>query len=171
MSGVASRPPDPGGQYKVKLILLWFATWKNGTWITPRVGHRTRRVFPVVSPTGKAIWSLSPHGEATLAADRAAFSALCEFLRDHDEQRAVIGLQIENEPGTLGSPRDYGPAGEAAYRGEVPAELIERLRAAEGGRVHALWQAAGGREGGDWRSGREGECSPLDHRPLHRPHR
>lgn len=151
------------GQYKVKLVLLWFATWKNGDMdYAPAWVKQDPARFPrVVSPTGKAIWSLSPHAEATLAADRAAFSALCEFLRDHDKGRAVIGLQIENEPGTLGSPRDYGPAGEAAYRGEVPAELIERLRAAEGGRVHALWQAAGGREGGDWETlfGREGgEC-------------
>ena len=139
-------------RYEVKLILLWFATWKNGDMdYAPAWVKRDPARFPrVISPTGKAIWSLSPHGEATLAADRAAFSALCAFLRDHDEKRSVIGLQIENEPGILGSPRDYGPAGEAAYRAEVPATLIGRLREAGAGRVYDLWQAAGARGAGNW---------------------
>jgi len=142
---------------------LWFATWKNGDMdYAPAWVKEDPARFPrVVSPTGRSIWSLSPHAETTLAADRAAFCALCEYLRDHDDERAVIGLQIENEPGILGSPRDYGPAGEAAYRAEVPAELVARLRTAEGGSVQALWRAAGGREAGDWEAlfGREGaEC-------------
>jgi hypothetical protein len=139
-------------EYDLRLILLWFATWKNGDMdYAPAWVKMDPERFPrVVSPTGKAIWSLSPHAETTLAADRAAFGALCAFLRDNDSRGAVIGLQIENEPGILGSPRDYGPAGEAAYRGPVPAALIDRLRAAGAGRVYDIWQAAGGRGAGSW---------------------
>ncbi len=147
-------------RYELKLILLWFATWKNGDMdYAPAWVKRNPQRFPrVVSVTGAAIWSLSPHGEATLSADRAAFTALCAYLRDEDRERAVIGLQIENEPGILGSPRDYGASGEAAYRSEVPPALIARLRESDAGRVFDIWQQAGARTAGDWENvfGRHG---------------
>jgi len=138
--------------YGMRLILLWFATWKNGDMdYAPAWVKRSPERFPrVVSVTGAPIWTLSPHSEATLAADRAAFVALCRFLRDEDREHAVIGLQIENEPGILGSPRDYGPAGEEQYREQVPAVLIARIREAGTGTVYDAWQAAGAHWSGDW---------------------
>ena len=50
-------------RYGVKLILLWFATWKNGNMDYAPVWVKTnpKRFKRVISATGKAIWNLSSH--------------------------------------------------------------------------------------------------------------
>ena len=137
----------------VKLVLLWFGAWKNGdmdyapAWVKTDSGrfHRVR------TPTGKDCWVLSSHCPANLAADQRAFTALCAHLKQADAvARTVIALQIENEPGILGSDRDYGPDGQADFERPVPADLIAQLRAAGRGPVFDLWRAAGGRATGSW---------------------
>lgn len=137
----------------VRLVLLWFATWKNGSmdytpaWVKTDPGRFKR----VTAPTGRSIWVLSSHCQATLDADQRAFTELCAYLKAHDgAERTVIALQIENEPGILGSDRDHGPEAQACYHGPVPAELVERMRANGQGRVYDLWQQAGGAEAGTW---------------------
>jgi beta-galactosidase GanA len=140
-------------QYGIRLVLLWFGTWKNGcmqyapTWVKANPGRFKR----VTSPTGKDVWVLSTHCQANFEADRSAFSALCGHLKAKDSiERTVIALQIENEPGILGSDRDYGPEGQAAFESPVPAEFVARMKAAGRGRVYDLWQEAGGRDSGTW---------------------
>jgi hypothetical protein len=140
-------------QYEVRLVLLWFGTWKNGSmdyapvWIKANP-ERFRRVL---SPAGKDLWVLSSHCQANFDADRSAFTALCKHLQSRDSrERTVIAVQIENEPGILGSDRDYGPEAQAVYESPVPSGLIDRMKAADRGSVYAAWQAAGGKESGDW---------------------
>lgn len=113
----------------VRVVLLWFASWKNGNtsyapeWVKsdpvrfPR--NRTR--------DGGNHFALSPHGRATLAADKKAFVALMTYLRDHDPQNTVIMIQPENEVGTWGVTRDFSPAADALFKGPVPAELVAKL--------------------------------------------
>jgi hypothetical protein len=49
---------------------------------------------------------LSTGAQATFEADRKAFTALCRPLKANDgDERTVIAVQIENEPGILGSDR------------------------------------------------------------------
>lgn len=144
---------DAAREYGVRLVLLWFGTWKNGNmeYAPAWVKCDPQRFKRVISPTGKALWVLSSHCEATREADRRAFVGLCRHLREHDgDAHTVIALQIENEPGILGSARDYGPEGEAEYRAPAPSALIGHLREAGGGPVYARWQWAGGREEGSW---------------------
>ena len=89
-------------RHGIKLILLWFATWKNGVMDYPPEWVKTnpQRFKRVISSTGKGIWGLSPHCQANLEADKKAFTAFCSYLKDKDSiKRTVIGLQIENEPG------------------------------------------------------------------------
>jgi len=140
-------------EHGLKLIILWFATWKNGcmkyapAWVK-RDPERFRRVQ---TPAGAPLAVLSPHCQANWEADRRAFCALLEHLRRVDgEQRTVIAIQVENEPGSIGSDRDYGPDGQAAYQAPVPSELVAALRRAQGGPVHAAWQANGARQEGSW---------------------
>lgn len=137
---------------EVKLVLLWFATWKNGNmgYAPAWVKTSPERFKRVVPPTGNAIWVLSSHCQATLDADRRAFTALCAHLKAVDDDRTVIALQIENEPGILGSNRDYGPEAQAVFDGPVPADLVAKMRAKGAGRVFDLWQAAGGKAVGTW---------------------
>jgi beta-galactosidase GanA len=122
---------DSARQYGLKLILLWFASWKNGNmdytpaWVKTNPGRFKR----VISPTGKDVWDLSSHCQANLEADKKAFVAFCKHLREKDSiERTVIALQIQNEPGIIGSDRDYGPEGQAAYDSPVPAKLVTAMK-------------------------------------------
>jgi hypothetical protein len=140
-------------RHRVKLILLWFGTWKNGDMdYTPAwVKMDPARFRRVISPTGKDVWVLSSHCQANFEADRRAYTALSQHLKTYDShQHTVIAVQIENEPGILGSDRDYGPDGQADYEKQVPAGLVEKMKLAGPGRIHDVWMAAGGRESGAW---------------------
>jgi hypothetical protein len=140
-------------RYDVKLVVLWFATWKNGNMeYTPAwVKTNPQRFKRVLSPTGKDVWVLSSHCQATFEADRRAFTALCQHLKEKDgAERTVIAVQIENEPGIIGSDRDYGPEGQAAFEKPVPGAWVDKMKTAGQGIVYDLWQQAGGQEAGSW---------------------
>ena len=140
-------------RHGLKLVLLWFGTWKNGDmdYAPAWVKTNPARFHRVISPTGKDCWVLSSHCAANLEADRRAFVALCDHLRAADGvERTVIAIQIENEPGILGSDRDYGADGQADFERPVPAELIAAMRQAGEGQVFDLWRAAGQRASGSW---------------------
>jgi hypothetical protein len=79
----------------------------------------------VTDAKGKVLNSMSPHSAATLAADKRAFAALMRHLREADAQRTVIMVQVQNEPVTYGSVRDYGAAAQKSFDGPVPAVLAE----------------------------------------------
>jgi beta-galactosidase GanA len=119
-------------EYKVRLVLLWFGTWKNGNmeYVPAWVKANPDRFRRVTNPFGNTVWVLSSHCEATRQADERAFVGLMAHLRDHDAQGTVIAVQIENEPGILGSDRDYGPEAQATFDAPVPAELVSRMQAA-----------------------------------------
>ena len=113
-----------------RLILLWFGTWKNGQMHYVPVWMKTDTVrFPrMIDARGKPIDVMSPHAETTLAADRAGFVALMTHLKAVDGDRhTVIAVQVENEPGAIGSVRDHGAAAEREFAGQVPADLVARL--------------------------------------------
>jgi hypothetical protein len=140
-------------KYRLKLILLWFATWKNGVmdFVPPWVKTNTKRFHRVISITGRVTWGLSPHCKSNVEADKKAFSALCSHLKDKDGfDHTVIGIQVENESGIIGSDRDYGPEGEAAFDRPVPAKLVSTMKAVGQGNVYEIWQQAGNKESGSW---------------------
>lgn len=112
-----------------RLILLWFATWKNnGPNYAPAWVKLDNDRFPrVVREDGVVLNSLSPHAQSTLDADRRAFARLMAHLREHDRERTVIMVQPQNEPGTYGGVRDYSPLARQAFEGQVPQALLERL--------------------------------------------
>jgi len=116
-------------EHDVRLVLLWFATWKNnGPAYAPRWVKTDNTRFPrVVTRDGRSIGSLSPHAPATLEADRKAFVAFMQHLKAADPQRTVIMVQPENEPGTYGSVRDFSPMAQKLFDGPVPAELLQKL--------------------------------------------
>ena len=65
--------------------------------------------------------SPSPFAAASLEADKTAFTAFMRHLKAADPQRTVIMVQVENEPGTWGSVRDYSPAAQKLFEAPVPA--------------------------------------------------
>jgi beta-galactosidase GanA len=136
----------------LRLILLWFGTWKNGTmkYAPGWVKRNQHRFWRVIAPGGNPLSVLSSHCEATCAADRQAFCALMSHLHQYDAEGTVIAIQIENEPGTIGSDRDYGPEPEQAFTGAVPPRLIRAMEAAPESPITAIWRRHGALTNASW---------------------
>ncbi len=128
----------------VRLALLWFGTWKNGQMhYVPEWIKRDDATYPRMRDAdGEPIDVLSPHAPASLEADARAFAALMRHLRKVDGgKRTVILVQVENEPGAIGSVRDHGPLGEAAFARPVPAQIAAKL-----GKPAGTWRQLFGSE-------------------------
>lgn len=130
-------------EHKVRLVLLWFATWKNnGPNYAPAWVKLDNKRFPrVVTADGRTLNSLSPLAAETLEADKKAFVQLMRHLKQADPQRTVIMVQPENEPGTYGAPRDFSPLAQKAFDGPVPEALIKKL-----GKQPGTWKQALGND-------------------------
>ena len=116
---------------KVRLVLLWFGTWKNtGANYAPEWVKFNNARFPrMLDQEGKPIACLSPQGEETLKADKKAFVALMSHIKKIDEaHRTVIMMQVQNEVGTYGFARDYAPKAEAAFNQPVPEAVLKRKK-------------------------------------------
>ncbi|MGW8190247.1 DUF5597 domain-containing protein [Sphingomonas hankookensis] len=111
----------------VRLVLLWFGTWKNGnmSYVPAWMKRDTTRFPRVMTAEGKPIEVLSPIAAASRDADARAFAALMAHLKAVDGARGtVIMVQVQNEAGTLGADRDHSPAAETLFRAQVPADMI-----------------------------------------------
>ncbi|HYC83839.1 MAG TPA: DUF5597 domain-containing protein [Chryseosolibacter sp.] len=114
----------------LRLILLWFATWKNGSnhYMPQWMKLQPDKYFNMVDKNMKEIDSPSPHAEATLEADTRAFSAFMRHLKDIDRQHTVIMVQVQNEPGSWGAVRDYSPKAQKIFDGPVPAAALKAMK-------------------------------------------
>ena len=113
--------------HKLHLVVLWFGTWKNGNmhyapnWIKADTAKYPR----IIRPDGEPIDVLSPLSRNTLEADKAAFTALTRHLKEIDgEAHTVLFIQVENEPGNIGSVRDFSAQANRQFAGQVPADLL-----------------------------------------------
>ena len=110
----------------VRLVLLWFGLWKNGgSSYTPAWVKTNSDYFYMCGMDGRMVESVSPFCEDAVKADQEAFSRLMEHLRDTDEERTVIMVQVENETGIWGHPRDYCKAADRLFYQEIPGEMAE----------------------------------------------
>ena len=145
---------DEARRQGLKLSLLWFATWKNGTmeYCPAWVKRDTARFQRVLLKDGLAIHQLSAHCPANWEADGRAFEKLMQVVRDYDQdEQTVIAVQIENEPGILGGTRrDFSPLGQAAYEADVPAHLIQYAKDHPGSILARKWIKAGSQDAGPW---------------------
>ena len=109
----------------MRLVLLWFATWKNtGPSYAPMwVKTDTKRFPRMRTPEGHLYYALSPHSRSTLEADKRAFVQLMRWLRDNDPDHTVIMVQPQNEAGVYGQKRDHSAAANALFAAPIPAEL------------------------------------------------
>lgn len=126
-----------------KLVLLWFATWKNnGPQYAPEWVKLDNKRFPrVITAKGETRNSLSPHFPATLEADKKAFVALMRHLKEVDADHTVIMVQPENETGAYSAVRDYSPTAQKLFAGPVPAELVKAL-----GKKPGTWSQVFGKD-------------------------
>ncbi len=108
------------------LVLLWFATWKNGSsHYMPDWMKRDAEKYPnIIGKNGQPIDSPAPV-EAAMEADVKAFATVMHYLKSADEQHTVIMVQVENEPGSWGSVRDYSARAQKIFEQPVPSELLK----------------------------------------------
>ena len=130
-------------EHKVHLVLLWFGTWKNGApHYVPEWVKRDPVKYPrVTGQNGAPGDTMSPFGEATLEADKVAFSALMRHLKAADPRHTVLMVQVENEINAYGSRRDYAPEATRLFEGQVPAEFAAAMKVKPG-----TWTEAFGAE-------------------------
>ncbi|MDH4461936.1 MAG: DUF5597 domain-containing protein [Flectobacillus sp.] len=136
----------------LKLVILWFGTWKNGysTYVPSWVKHNSVKYPYAKDKNGKNLQILSAFGDETLKADAHAFKALMKHIRDFDEkEQTVIMAQIENEVGLFYTPRDY--VGDKLYQSQVPLEVINYLKNNQlQPELEKAWKANGSKIKGNW---------------------
>jgi hypothetical protein len=157
-------------QRNMRLVLIWFATWKNAGSSYPPVWVKAdpNRFPPMgitVRPDGgmgsflakymeqQGTVPLSPFGKDTLKADSTAFAALMSHIKSADPQHTVIMMQVENEIGSLGDSRDRSPMAEAAWKEHVPADLMNYLTKHKDTllpEIQEIWGKNGYKTKGSW---------------------
>ena len=122
-------------QERIKLVLLWFASWKNGTssyapaWLLEDPARYPR----MNNANGDELLILSPVSETNLDADKRAFTEVMKRVKSLDPYgKTVIMVQVQNEAGSLGTNRDYSPAANKLYADQVPATLVKALNKSAG---------------------------------------
>ena len=116
-----------GREHKVHLVLLWFATWKNGSnHYMPEWMKLDAMKYPnITGKNGQPVDSPSPHTQAAMEADAKAFAVVMSYLKKADPQHTVLMVQVENEPGAWNSVRDYSAEAQKHFEGQVPADLLK----------------------------------------------
>jgi beta-galactosidase GanA len=116
-------------EHNVRLVLLWFGTWKNGSshYMPSWMKSQPEKYPRLLGKNGRRVDSPSPLAPATLEADTRAFRAFMRHLKAKDPQHTVIMVQVENEPGAWGSVRDFSPEAEKLFQSPVPAELLKAM--------------------------------------------
>lgn len=140
----------------LRLGLLWFGAWKNGqSHYMPEWVKKDYTRFPrVKAENGKSLEILSTLGKETLLADSKAFAAVMKHVKEIDSRyRTVIIIQVQNEVGVLGSPRDHIELANTAFNAPVPRELMDYMAKNKETLLPELrdvWSAAGFKTSGTW---------------------
>lgn len=126
----------------LKLGLLWFGAWKNGqctyapAWVKTDLERFPRaQVVKRENKThldsfhGIEYSTLSCLYDETRNADSRAFAALMAHLKTVDRQeRTVVYVQVENEPGLQGAAREHSDRADELFAGEVPAAFARYMK-------------------------------------------
>lgn len=167
--GLVDAQIQEARRHDLRLVLIWFASWKNATstyvpmWVKtdtkrfPRMVTKPRPDLPqhLASRMGATMPApnLTPLGQASMQADAKAYAALMRHIKEVDPQHTVIMMQVENESGLLGDSRDRSPMAEAAWAAPVPAPLMDYLvknKATLLPEMRKVWGARGYKPSGTW---------------------
>lgn len=125
-------------EHHLRLVVLWFGTWKNGNmhYVPEWVKTDPKRFARMINAAGEPIDVLSANSTANRDADKLAFAALMRHLKEIDgAEHTVLMVQVENESGGIGSPRDFSAASNKEFAAEVPADLLKAL-----GKTRGTWR-------------------------------
>ncbi len=141
-------------EHKKHLVLLWFASWKNGNmrYCPLWVKKDKVRFKRALNENGVAVACLSAHNEECRKADAKAFRAVMKHIAEIDsEEQTIIAMQVENEPGMVARTAiDHGPDGMADLKKNVPAEVIDFIEKEADGNEYETWVACGKKRNADW---------------------
>lgn len=146
------------GENHLRLILLWFGSWKNsGSTYDPVWVKTDLKRFPRAQDAdGNNLDTLSTFSKEAQAADARAFAALMKHVRVFDgSNHTVLMVQVENEVGILGPSRDHSPAAYAAWNSQVPQGLLTYLQAHKNALAPELLQLWASHEAGTTGTGAE----------------
>ena len=145
-------------QYNMKLVFLWFGTWKNSmSCYAPSWMKTNSKRFPrTIDNNGRSHEIFSVFGKETLEADKKAFTALMKHIRETDSrQKTVIMVQVENEIGMLTTAREISKTANSYFNGNVPPELMSYLQKNKDILLPELkqkWIQSGAKVNGTWTS-------------------
>ncbi len=121
----------------LRIIPLWFATWKNAcSFYAPDYIRLDDVTYPAaLDRSGKPVISKCYSAVTTWTRDRNALAAMMEHIKQVDDAHTVIMVQVENEPGLLGTDRCYCPTcnklfadgGYEAAHGDDAAEVFSAV--------------------------------------------
>ena len=148
----------------LKLVLIWFASWKNGGSIyMPSWVKKNFEKYPrAKDEQGRPLEILSAFGKASCEADAKAFAALMRHIKEIDgQQQTVVMIQVENEIGLLdhlgtnpgNARRDFSADANNAYNRPVPATLTDYLlkhKETLFPELYKVWAAGGFKTAGTW---------------------
>ncbi|WP_158270251.1 DUF5597 domain-containing protein [Mycetocola zhujimingii] len=137
----------------LRLILLWFGTWKNGrsSYVPSWVKSDLKRFPRAVLRGGRSTEHISPFSDEAANRDAEAFARLMDFLASADgTRRTVVMVQVENEVGLLGDSRDRSNLAEQAFEESVPERFFELLASESPLAVRSAWEANGSLASGTW---------------------
>jgi hypothetical protein len=118
-------------KHHIKLVLLWFGTWKNSMSCYAPLWVKTDQAkFPRARDAqGRALEILTPFSSGNLKADTRVFAALMKHIRKVDaNQHTVVMVQVENEIGMIPDARDRSQEAVKLFAGNVPAELLQYMQ-------------------------------------------
>jgi len=113
----------------LKLALIWFGSWKNGTssYVPLWVKKDTIRFFRVKDQGMAGTFTISPFCQEAMKSDAKAFRELMKHIRLLDaEENTVVIMQVENEMGMF-QVEDFGAASVKAWRQPVPDKLVNYM--------------------------------------------
>jgi len=141
---------------KMKLVLLWFGTWKNSmSCYAPAWIKTDEKRFPRSEDVnGIKQEIMTPFDRNILESDKRAFVKLMKHIKQTDnKQNTVITVQVENEIGMLPSARTHDEAANKVFEQAVPLQLINYLIKHKGALepgVRSLWEKNGFKTAGSW---------------------
>jgi hypothetical protein len=141
-------------EQKIKIVLIWFATWKNGesSYAPLWVKKDIKRFFRIKNKNGETMTAISPFCVEAMMADANAFAALMQYIKMKDVDHSVIMMQPENEAGAF-SELDYNEIALKKYKETVPPKLVDHLlsyRDQLEKELKTAWQANGAKQQGTW---------------------
>ena len=131
-------------RHKLRVVLLWFGSWKNGmsSYVPAWVKTNAERFPRAEVKGGRRVEALSAFAPANMQADARAFTELMRHVRAVDgRDHTVIMVQVENEVAMIDESADRSAAARAAFAAPVPNPLLARFP----GKKPGTWEQVFGR--------------------------